>query len=147
MNLCNSVEKGPMGLQEGLLREAVSQGWKQDGGKGKQAEDGEADENQRNKSSYLCAKHGDGGEDITGFIMARLRACQDLEVSSATTADTCKNLIEDLEHLCFLVSSLPSLETESSSWTRRLSCAGTLLFTSQQQKTASLNNKVIAILF
>lgn len=38
------------------------------GGKGKWAEDGEADENQRNKASYLCAECGGGGEDITGFV-------------------------------------------------------------------------------
>lgn len=48
--------------------------------------------------------------------------------------------------ISFLVSSLPSLGTESSQ-TRRLTCAGTLLFTSQLQKVASLNNKLIPILF
>lgn len=37
-------------------------------GKGKQAEGGGADENQRNKASYLCAECAGGGEDIMGFV-------------------------------------------------------------------------------
>jgi len=51
-----------------MLKKAVSQGWKQHGGKVKQAEDGEADENQRNKAPYLCAECGGEGEDIMGFV-------------------------------------------------------------------------------
>lgn len=37
------------------------------GGKGKQADDGEADDDQRNEVSYLCARCG-CGEHIMGFV-------------------------------------------------------------------------------
>lgn len=36
-------------------------------GKVKQTEDGEANENQRNKALYLCAECGGGGKDIMGL--------------------------------------------------------------------------------
>lgn len=37
------------------------------GGKGRQTEDGEAGEDQKNEASYLCAECG-CGEDIMGFV-------------------------------------------------------------------------------
>lgn len=65
------------------------------GGKGRQTEDGEANEDQRNEVSYLCARYGCGGDipgpvdDFVGFtplsVVLHLRQLSERHPSHSCT--------------------------------------------------------------